>query len=134
MKKGKYSLFIGRFQPLHSGHIALIQSVLNEKKNVLIAIRDTEISKDNPYSYLERKKMFEIAFGDNVKVIKIPDIEEVCYGRKVGWGIREIRLSSEIENISATKIREGKGEDGHIYSKFSNGAVGHVGNCHCFKK
>lgn len=101
-----YSLFIGRFQPLHNGHIALIQSVLNEGKNALVAIRDTEISKDNPYSYAERKKMFKIAFGNKIKIMKIPDIEEVCYGRQVGWGIREIRLSLEIENISATKIRE----------------------------
>lgn len=101
-----FSLMIGRFQPLHNGHIALIQSVLNEGKNVLVAIRDTEISENNPFNYQERKRMFKVAFGNKVKVIKIQDIEEVCYGRKVGWGIREIRLSQEIENISATKIRQ----------------------------
>ena len=44
-------------------------------------------------------------WGKRVKIIIIPDVDEVCYGRKVGWGIRQIRLSKEIENISATKIR-----------------------------
>ncbi len=44
----KYSLFIGRYQPLHAGHIALIRSVLNEGKRVLVGIRETGIDKDNP--------------------------------------------------------------------------------------
>ena len=57
--------------------------------------------------------MFYKAFKEYIDagkmiVISIPDIEEVCYGRKVGWGIREIRLDEATEGISATKIREGK--------------------------
>ncbi len=102
----KYSLFIGRYQPLHKGHIALIKTVLNEGKDVLVALRETPMNKENPYSISERKKMFSDVFGERVKVISIPDISEVCYGRKVGWGVREIRLAETVENISATKIRE----------------------------
>lgn len=102
-----YSLFIGRWQPFHDGHKKLIQSVLDEGKNVLIAIRDTEVSEKNPYSVRERHDMIDKAFPDvsRVKIIAIPDIEEVCYGRDVGWGIREIRLDPETEEISGTKIR-----------------------------
>lgn len=105
--KKLYSLLIGRFQPLHEGHIALIQSVLDEGKNVLVALRDTPQSNDNPYSIKERMDMFYKAFGERVRVITIPDISEVCYGRKVGWEIREIVLDQEIEKISATQIRKG---------------------------
>ena len=101
----KYSLFIGRYSPLHDGHVAIIQKVLDEGKNVLIAIRNTPISLTDPFTYKQRKSMFYKYFGRQVKVIKIPDIEEICYGRKVGWGIREIKVSPEIEEISATKIR-----------------------------
>jgi len=107
----QYSLFIGRYQPFHKGHKALIEKVLNEGKNVCIAIRDTKISSDNPYTYRARRKMIQKAlgsWGSQVKIIRIPDIIEVCYGRKVGWGIREIRLPEELEKISATKIREAK--------------------------
>ena len=103
-----YSLFIGRYQPLHEGHIRLIQKVLDEGKNVCVALRDTEIDKNNPYSIKQRKEMFFKEFKDIVKIIIIPDIEEICYGRKVGWGIREIRLDEETENISATEIRKEK--------------------------
>ena len=110
----KYSLFIGRYQPLHDGHVRLIQSVLNEGRNVCVAIRDTPISDANPYTVEERVAMFKERFPaeyfegkfPRIKIISIPDIEEVCYGRKVGWGIREIRLDPETESISATKIRE----------------------------
>ncbi len=107
----KYSLFIGRYQPLHKGHITLIRKVLDEGKNVCIALRDTPISDTDPYSIEKRTKMFGKEFRKEieeckVKVITIPDIEEVCYGRKVGWGIRQISLSEEIEKISATEIRD----------------------------
>ena len=47
----KYSLFIGRYQPLHEGHKKLIQKVLDEGKNVLVALRDTPISLTDPYTY-----------------------------------------------------------------------------------
>ncbi len=99
-----YSLFIGRWQPFHEGHRKLIQKVLDEGRNVCVAIRDTEISEENPFTAEEREKMILRAFP-MVRVIVIPDIEEVVFGRKVGWGIREIKLDEDTESISATEIR-----------------------------
>lgn len=108
-----YSLFIGRFQPLHKGHIYIIQKALDEGKNVLIALRRTEKSETNPYNVKQRKSMIRKAFPDKkrVVVISIPDIEEVCYGRNVGWGIREIPVPEDIAAISATKIRKEQNEN-----------------------
>jgi len=107
MKKS-YSLFIGRYSPPHLGHKTIFESVLNEGKNVCIAIRDTERTMQNPYSYRYRKralrKMLQ-SYGNRVRIVRIPDIGEVCYGRKVGWGIREIKVSPKIQAISATEIR-----------------------------
>lgn len=106
----KYSFFIGRYQPFHKGHQAIIDKVLKEGKNVLIGIRDTALSESNPYTTEKRieliKKVYpaEVKEG-RIKIITIPDIREVCYGRKVGWGIRKIRVDDQIEAISATKIR-----------------------------
>lgn len=102
----EYSLFIGRYQPLHPGHIKLIQSVLDEGKAVVVGLRETGINESNPYSVQERREMFEKVFGDRIKVIAIPNILEVCHGRKVGWVVRVIKLDKETEAISATKIRE----------------------------
>jgi len=95
---------------LHKGHIAMIRAVLDEGKSVLVALRDTPRSESDPYSLGERSAMvhkefpLEIRQG-RLRLITIPDIEEVVYGRKVGWGIREIRLDEDIESISGTAIR-----------------------------
>ena len=107
----KYSMFKGRWQPWHNGHRWLIDQRLNEGKNVLICVR--EVSKDdkNPYDPLEVKENVEKELKDlinakRVKVIIIPDIESVNYGRGVGYDIIEHVPPSEIGEISATKIRE----------------------------
>lgn len=100
-----YSLFLGRWQPFHKGHKKLIDKVLEEGKSVVVAIRDTEISESNPFTVDERKKMIRGVYGSKVRVITIPDITEVCYGRKVGWKVRKIRLDKQSEEVSATSIR-----------------------------
>ncbi len=107
----KYSMFIGRWQPWHDGHRWLIDQRLNEGKNVLICVR--EVSKDdkNPYDPLEVKKNIENVLSDyikskRIKVIVIPDIESVNYGRGVGYDIIEHIPPSEVGKISATEIRK----------------------------
>ena len=107
----KYSMFIGRWQPWHKGHRWLIDQRLSEGKNVLICVR--EVSKDdkNPYDPIEVKKNVENALKElidskKVKVIIIPDIESVNYGRGVGYDIIEHVPPKNISEISATKIRK----------------------------
>lgn len=100
-----YSLFIGRWQPLHEGHRKLIQTVIDEGKQVCIGIRDTEISQNNPYTIEQRREMISVAFPE-AKIVVVPDIEEIVYGRDVGYRIRELRLPPEIEVVSGTNIRD----------------------------
>lgn len=102
------SLFIGRWAPFHEGHQALIESVLTTGKPVVVAIRDTEPSRDNPYSTSERWAKIQEAlhtWGSLVRIIVIPNIDEICYGRDVGYGIRKIDLSDELHAVSGTKKR-----------------------------
>lgn len=111
MQNKKYSLFIGRYQPFHAGHKALMEEVLKEGKPVCIALRNTGIDEKNPFTMEERKCFIMDALAewfekDMVKIIEIPDIEQVCYGRGVGYGINQIEMPKEIQEISATKIRE----------------------------
>ncbi len=47
-----------------------------------------------------------------VKIISIPDIESVNYGRGVGYEINEFVPPEDIGAISATKIREEMKKDG----------------------
>jgi nicotinamide mononucleotide adenylyltransferase len=107
----KYSMFIGRWQPWHDGHRWLIDQRLNEGKNVLICVR--EVSKDdkNPYDPYDVKKNVEKELNDlilsnRVKVIIIPDIESVNYGRGVGYDIIEHVPPKKVGEISATDIRK----------------------------
>ena len=107
----KYSMFIGRWQPWHSGHRWLIDQRLNEGKNVLICIREVSIDDKNPYNPQEVKNNIEdelkdLVQKDRVKVTIIPDIESVNYGRGVGYDIIEHVPPEEIKKISATKIRK----------------------------
>ncbi len=102
------SLFIGRFQPFHKGHRAIVDKLLDEGKDVVVAIRDTKLSSENPLSAKDRKKRIRKHYGNKVKTIIIPDINELNYGRKVGYKIRRVRLDRHTEAVSASGIRSAK--------------------------
>jgi len=107
----KYSMFIGRWQPWHKGHRWLINQRLDENKNVLICIREVDKNDKNPYDPNEVKKNIENQLKDlidlgKVRVIIIPDIESVNYGRGVGYDIIEHVPPEDVGKISATDIRK----------------------------
>jgi cytidyltransferase-like protein len=105
----KYAIFIGRYQPYHWGHIELVQQKLNLGIPALIMVRDIEPDEKNPFTTEQTVSMIEkyhASKGDDVKVIIIPDIESVNYGRGVGYEINEFTPPDTIGFISATKIRE----------------------------
>lgn len=102
-------MFIGRWQPFHGGHRALIETALDAGNEVIVGIRDTELSRDNPFSVSERVEMIRGVFDERVKLCVIPDFDEICYGRGVGYTFRQIELTLEIEAISGTVIRQAKG-------------------------
>ena len=107
----QYSMVVGRFQPFHEGHKWLVNQCLNEGKNVLICIRDIAADEKNPFTALEveaniKKELWQLVGAERVKVIVIPDIESVNFGRGVGYDIIEHIPPQEVGDISATKIRE----------------------------
>ena len=115
----KYSLFIGRWQPWHEGHKWLIDQRLKEGKKVCIAVRDVEPSEDQPWTADEiiqnvKEQLYFEVTEDKVKIIKIPDIESVNYGRGVGYDIIEHVPPQQVKKISATKIRKQMREDGRL--------------------
>jgi adenylylsulfate kinase len=106
--KETYSLFIGRWNGVfHKGHDEIVKRELHKGNNVLLAIRDTPIDRNNIWSAQEVKNMLEDYFKDNpkVKIIVIPDIASVNYGRSVGYEINEIEVTKETAAISGTNCR-----------------------------
>jgi cytidyltransferase-like protein len=118
-KDNQWSLFIGRWQPLHEGHKELFRQVINEGGKVCVAIRDVENNEKNPFTtnqvilnIFEQMKP-EVEAG-KLKVIVIPDICSVEFGRGVGYDIIEHIPPQEVADISATKIREQMKAEGKL--------------------
>ena len=115
----KYSLFIGRWQPWHQGHRWLIDQRLNDGKNVLICIRDVEPNEKQPWTPQEvlvnlSNELEDLIQEGRIKIIIIPDIESINYGRGVGYDVIEHIPPSDIHDISATKIREKMRNEGKL--------------------
>jgi nicotinamide mononucleotide adenylyltransferase len=117
--KEQYSLFIGRWQPLHEGHKYIFNERLKLGKSVCIAIRDVEPNENQPWTAEEIKQNIEKEYQNlivegKVKVIVIPDIESINYGRGVGYEIIEHIVPENISEISATRIREELRKEGKL--------------------
>jgi len=118
-KDSQWSLFIGRWQPLHTGHKELFRQVISEGGKVCVAIRDGEVNEKNPFSPFQvmdnifNEMQAEIEAG-TLKVIIIPDICSVEFGRGVGYDIIEHIPPPEVAEISATKIREQMKSEGKL--------------------
>ena len=106
-----HAMFIGRYQPWHSGHRWLIDQALNEGKKALICIRDVEPDEKNPWSPMQVMinlfdELQDLVEEGKVKIMIIPDIESINIGRGIGYDVIEHIPPQEIHDISATKIRE----------------------------
>ena len=116
----KYSMFIGRWQPLHKGHLWLINQRLKEGKKVWLAIRDVEPDEKNPWTAEEILDMVhegelkDLILDGRVMASIIPDIESINYGRGVGYDVIEHQPPKESGDISATFIREQMKKDGKL--------------------
>ena len=112
-------MFIGRWQPWHPGHSWLIDQRLNDGKNVLICIRDVEPNEKQPWTAQEvlvnvSKELDDLIQEGRIKIIIIPDIESINYGRGVGYEVIEHIPPKDIKEISATKIRAKMRKDGKL--------------------
>lgn len=103
------ALFVGRYQPFHDGHRALIVAGLDRVGQVCIAVRDTGgTDASNPLPFEEVRARIEHSmreFEGRFSVISIPNITHVLYGRDVGYVIEQIELDTALQAISATEMR-----------------------------
>jgi adenylylsulfate kinase len=103
------ALLIGRYQPFHDGHRALILEAIERVGQVCIAVRDTQgTDAKNPFSFEYVRARIEHglrAHEGKFTVIPLPNITNVFYGRDVGYKIERIDLDQSLQEISATKER-----------------------------
>jgi len=74
------ALVIGRFQPFHRGHLAVIKKILSEADAMIIVVGSSQHrdEAENPFSADERVEMIGRALDseeiDGVQIFKVPDI------------------------------------------------------------
>jgi len=105
------ALFIGRFQPLHHGHIYILRNILKTYKSVKIGIGSSQISntKNDPFSSKERKNFLTLALkkrrisSTRYKIFNIPDI----FNAKA-WVEHVITIVGEFDSVYSNSdwIRE----------------------------
>ena len=109
---------LGRWQPFHDGHYALFEKIVKITGQVCIQVRDTKGVGDNPYEFKTVKKNIEEKllpkYKNRFKVILVPNVTNICYGREVGYKIEEVVLPEKIQRISATKIRDKMRKEGKL--------------------
>ena len=116
--KNPTAQMLGRWQPWHAGHQKLFEEILKKTGQVNIMVRDVKGVDDNPFDFETVKKNIEDRlnpeFEGQFKIMMVPNITNICYGRGVGYKIEEVILPEEIQKISATKIRAKMREDGKL--------------------
>ena len=77
MNKSKTGFYIGRFQPLHYGHINIIEKGLREMDEFIVIIGSINKSDHkNPLSFETRKKSIEQQFNTSkLKVLGLKDYD-----------------------------------------------------------
>ena len=102
-------LMLGRWQPWHLGHRILFEKAIQKTGQVMIYVKDIHGLGDNPFNFktVKNKIIKDLKeYKNRFKIGLAPNIVEINYGRTVGYKIKKLKLSKEIEKISATNIRK----------------------------
>jgi len=108
---------LGRYQPWHPGHTELFKRAYAKTGQVAIMVRDTHgTDEKNPFDFVTVKNniihdLTEAGFENETdfKIINVPNIVNITYGRDVGYTIEKEYFDKEILKISATQIRKEMG-------------------------
>lgn len=65
MTKADFGVFIGRFQPLHSGHEHVIRQALDQVQRLIVLVGSANVARDprNPFTFDERAAMLRSVFA-----------------------------------------------------------------------
>ena len=106
-------------QPLHKGHLWLINQRLKEGKNICLTIRDVEpnenqLQMNQIEEMIHEGELKDLIQDGRVVTTIIPDIESINYGRGVGYEVIEHFPPDEIKEISANFYKRTNEKDGKL--------------------
>ena len=77
---GRVGLMIGRFQPVHWGHVRLFEWARQDGSEIHVGIGSAQFgsTRENPFSSAERRRMLEAADAAlGLKLAKIDDVPDI---------------------------------------------------------
>ena len=98
---------LGRFQPWHKGHQKLFQKILKKTGQVYIMVKNAHGLGDNPFTFNKVKSNINAVLKkhrNRYKVVLVPNITHVCYGRTVGYRIEKIFLNKKLMTSQQLKL------------------------------
>ncbi|MFH1073103.1 MAG: adenylyltransferase/cytidyltransferase family protein [Nanoarchaeota archaeon] len=79
-------LFIGRFQPLHNGHVDAVCQALTRCKRLIMILGSANVQNEkNPYSLTQRKHMLNAVFRKEMRAGRITVVPVLDYPRHREW-------------------------------------------------
>ena len=105
------ALFIGRFQPLHHGHLYVLMNILKSYRTVKIGIGSSQLSNtfNDPFTNIERREFIKTALKKrniSTKRYDIYDIPDIFNAKK--WVDHVVSIIGEFDAIYSNSdwIRE----------------------------
>ena len=115
----KTLVFIGRFQPLHSGHVHVMQKALAicERLVVLVGSSNRSRSAKNPFSYAERQAMISAALPEDAHVSILP-LPDTLYNDRLWVKKVEQRLEQSVGDGELAVVGHSKDESTYYLESF----------------
>lgn len=100
------AVYIGRFQPFHNGHLALLKQALNTAEHVVVVIGSANQARTpkNPFTWAERRDMIKWALSDaeraRISCLPVRDhYDDARWVQAVRQGVEQLM----IERVSTSK-------------------------------
>ncbi len=104
--RNRTAFFVGRFQPLHKGHLHALGKLFREYPRIIIAIGSVnKLDKDNPFKFEERKKMLKACLMDYKGRYRIIGLRDMGSNEK--WAKNAIKRAKFDVVITGNNIVRG---------------------------
>ena len=96
----------------------MFEKILIKTGQVCIQVKDVYRIGDNPFKFKKIKSSINRklinTYKSRYKIMLVPNITKICYGRKVGYEFEKINLSKKVHRISATIISKKLRREGRL--------------------
>jgi bifunctional NMN adenylyltransferase/nudix hydrolase len=113
MKQYDLLVFIGRFQPVHIGHVEVIRTALGQADNVLVLVGSANQPRTskNPWTFEERRGMIRAAitsdatFPDNVSYrVSVSPLRDQSYNDQKWVASVQQLVENKIQEIATQRV------------------------------